>query len=161
VSVSDSAALVLNPLYTLEFDAVPSVITNSSVVDFLQTKPGHQIYNYDIQLSSTAISGSSIDFNVNDIPQDLVIGDYICLANECIIPYLPPELHNLLVERTCAKILSAIGDQQGLQATNLKIADMEARQGTLIDNRIENAPQKILNRRSLLHGNRMGWRKRS
>lgn len=160
VSVSNALGLIVSPLYTIEFASVPSVITNNAFVDFLQTKPGHQIYKYDIQLTSTAISGSSIDFAEDNIPEDVITGDYICLANECIIPYLPPELHNLLVERTCAKILSAIGDQQGLAATNMKIKDMEDRQGTLIDNRIENAPQKILNRKSLLRSNRLGWRRR-
>lgn len=160
VSVSNSVGFAINSLYTIEFESVPSNITNNSLVDFLQTKPGHQIYQYDVQLSTNAISGSSIDFNQNDIPDYLVVGDYICLANECIIPYLPPELHNLLVERTCAKILSSIGDQAGLAATNQKIVDMEKRQGTLIDNRIENAPQKILNKTSLLRAGRLGWRRR-
>lgn len=160
VSVSNSTGFAINPLYTIEFQSVPSVITNNSLVDFLQTKPGHQIYHYDVQLSSNAIAGSTIDFNEDDIPEYLVIGDYVCLANECIIPYLPPELHNILVERTCAKILSAIGDQQGLAATNMKIADLERRQNPLIDNRVENAPQKVLNRRSLVRAGRMGWRRR-
>lgn len=160
ISVSNSLGLVINSLYTIEFESIPSNIENGEKIDFLQTNPGHQIYKYDIQLSSTAISGSTIDFNTSDIPTDIVDGDYICLAHESIIPYLPPELHNILVDRACARILSAIGDQAGLAAVNAKIQESEMRQGMLINNRIENAPQKILNRHSLLRYGRMGWRRR-
>ncbi len=160
LEVSNSSALVINPLLTLEFESVPSNITNSSKVDFLQTNPGHQIYDFDIQLSSTAIIGSSIDFTQTDIPSDLIVGDYVALAHESIIPNLPPELHNVLAERTCARILAAIGDQQGLAATMSHIQEMEKRQGTLIDNRVENAPQKVLNRTSLLRYGKMGFRRR-
>ncbi len=160
VSVSNSSGLQLNPLYTIEFESVPENIVNSALVDFLQMKPGHQIYKYDVQLGANVISGSTIDFNESDIPDDVVTGDYICLENESIIPYLPPELHIDLVDKACARILSSIGDQQGLAAVNAKIQENERSKGTLIDNRIENAPQKVLNRHSLLRYNRMGWRRR-
>ncbi len=160
IEVSNSLGTIISPLYTIDFDSVPENIENGQKIDFLQTKPGHQIYKYDIQLTSSAISGSMIDFDPDDIPEDVVVDDYICLANESIIPYLPPELHNVLVDRACARILSAIGDQQGLAAVNAKIQENEMRQGTLIDNRIENAPQKVLNRHSLLRYAKSGWRRR-
>ena len=82
------------------------------------------------------------------------------MANECIIPQIPPDLHNALAERTAARILAAIGDTEGLGVANAKLQEIEARQGTLLDGRVEGAPQKITARHSLLRYGKMGTRKR-
>jgi hypothetical protein len=91
---------------------------------------------------------------------NIQIGDYACVANECIIPQIPPDLHNTLAERTAARILAAIGDVEGLQASNAKLQEIETRQGTILDDRVEGAPQKITARHSLLRYGKMGTRKR-
>jgi hypothetical protein len=106
------------------------------------------------------IVGTTINFTTNDVPNTITIGDYICLSNECIIPQIPPDLHNGLAERTCARILAAIGDDAGVQATMSKIQEIELRQGTLLDNRAEGAPLKVTGRRGLLHYGKRGsnWR---
>lgn len=160
IATSNETAIVINELLTIEFESMPGNIQNGLKIDFLQTNPGHQIYSFDVQLGSNSITGTSIDFDELNVPDDIIVGDYIALSHESIIPNLPPELHNVLAERTCARILSAIGDQQGLAATMQHIQEMEKRQGTLIDNRVENAPQKVLNRSSLLRYGKMGWRRR-
>lgn len=159
VETDNEDGFVISDNYTIGFDEIPSNITTGVKVDFLQTNPGHQIYKYDILPLS--LSTTYIDFDENDVPDELEIGDYICLANECIIPGIPPELHHVLAERACARILSAIGDQQGLAATMENIKEMEQSQGTLIDNRVENSPKKILNRNSPLRlGKMRAFRKR-
>lgn len=155
-----SAFVIPSSSQTIEFDTVPDNIINGSIIDFLQTKPGHKIKGMEVTIPNNAISGNMITFNSSDIPEDFIIGDYICLENECIIPQIPPDLHNALAERTCARILSALGDLQGLQITNSKLQEIEARQGTLLDNRVEGAPQKVLNRNSLLRHGTMGSRRR-
>ena len=150
------------------FSSIPSNITGSSYVDFLQTKPGHKIKTYDILVSTTlnsvtstnAIIGNTIVFNSSDIPDDLVVGDYVCSANECIIPQVPPELHNGLAERASARILASMGDVQGLQLANEKIADIAKNEGTLLDNRVDGSPRKITNKYSLLRWGRIGTRRR-
>jgi hypothetical protein len=86
----------------------------------------------------------------------LIPGDYICLANECIIPQIPPDLHNGLAERTSARILAALGDQAGLQASNQKIAEIEQRQGNLMSTRDDGNVQKVNGRHSLLHQGQLG-----
>ncbi|NBX74721.1 MAG: hypothetical protein EBQ89_10570 [Alphaproteobacteria bacterium] len=91
---------------------------------------------------------------------NLKVGDYICLANESIIPQIPPDLHTVLAERTAARILAAIGDQAGLAVANQKIAEMELRQGNVLDQRVEGAPEKITARHSLLRYGKMGVRRR-
>lgn len=159
-STSNSTSFSIETTQSIKFESVPSNITNGSTIDFLQTKPGHKIKGLSTTLTSTAISGNIITFNSAGVPEDLVIGDYICLENECIIPQLPSDLHNSLSERTAARILASIGDVSGLNERNQKIQEIELRQGTLIDNRVEGAPQKITARHSLLRYGKMGQRRR-
>jgi hypothetical protein len=148
-------------------------------VDFLQTKPGHRTYAYDItvQAVGSRVEGStdvhyfkvtktdlytyySNGYNFAPAIANIQIGDYACVANECIIPQIPPDLHNTLAERTAARILAAIGDVEGLQASNAKLQEIETRQGTILDDRVEGSPQKITARHSLLRYGKMGTRKR-
>lgn len=163
-----------------------SLFTPNALIDFLQTKPGHRTYIYDVSIPTLGISGNSIFFPTNSllvptgtvnnviiqnqstntnpvqyILADLKVGDYICLANEAIIPQIPPDLHNGLAERTSARILAAIGDQPGLQASMQKIAEIESRQGNLLNNRSEGNPQKVVNRNSLLRYGKMGTFRRT
>jgi len=127
---------------------VPTEITASSIVDFLQMEGGHSTYSYDMRPLS--VSANSISFKDSDIPNDFVMGDYICLQYQCIVPQIPTDLHNLLAERTCARILEALGDQAGLQNANTKIKELEYSQATIIDSRVEGSPLKVLNTHSLL-----------
>lgn len=172
-----------NSIVSINFDQLPSTWTDpfsnvttplysqNGLVDFLQTEPGHKTYAYDIRILS--ISGTTATFDkdslmtmysngYNYIPKiiNLQVGDYICLANESIIPQIPPDLHNVLAERTAARILAAIGDQAGLAIANQKIAEMELRQGNVLDQRVEGAPEKITARHSLLRYGKMGVRRR-
>jgi len=163
IEVSNSSGFIVASTSGIEFNEIPDNITNGDLIDFLQTKPGHKIISFDVQVPITGISGSNIEFGAGDIPEDLIVGDYICLSNECIIPQIPPDLHNVLAERTSARILSALGDQQGLQSSMSKIQEMEANQAKLIDNRSEGSPQKVIGRHTFLklisrkRNNLRGW----
>ena len=149
-STSNSTSLIFDTGLGIEFYSIPSVIENESVIDFLQTKGGHRTYKLGVELSSNAVSGNTIMFAKDIVPQNFVVGDYICLENESIIPQIPSDLHSLLAEKTCARILMAIGDQAGLQVSAAKISELERKQGTIVDNRVEGAPIKVVNKNSLL-----------
>jgi len=142
-----------------------------SLVDFLQTNPGHRTYTYDVKLVS--VQGSVGAFAANDLKSyaqnssggelsylNIKVGDYICLQNECIIPQIPPELHNALAERAASRILMAIGDMQGYQISQAKIAEMNKMQETLIGSRIESSVPKVFNRYSLLRLGKSRFRRR-
>ncbi len=183
----------------IQFNAVPSTYTDPdtmqtvpffqqyTLVDFLQTDPGHQTYVYDVEIPFNGISGNSIFFPQNSlmVPSGQIlnigggpmtdegpgaisyvfahieIGDYMCLANEAIIPQIPPDLHSGLAERACARILASLGDQAGLQMSQSKIDEIGSSQGSLLDNRVEGTPQKITARHSLLRYGKMGTRRRT
>lgn len=143
----------------------------NSKIDFLQTNPGHRTYIYDIKIRD--IQGNSVTFKTSDLMVyrsngsdaqktilDFKVGDYISLANESIIPQIPPDMHNVLAERTSARILASIGDVAGLQSAETMINRMEKNQGTLLDNRVENSPSKVLNRHSLLRLGKFNGSKR-
>lgn len=151
VSTSNEAGFVVsNSLIINSTQPVPEGITAGVLVDFLQMDGGHSTYEFDVEVEDNAVSPTSITFSAGVVPEDFGIGDYICLQYECIVPQIPTDLHNLLVQRTCARVLSAQGDQQGLENTNKKIQDLEVRQAVMIDNRVEGSPTKVMNRHSLL-----------
>lgn len=157
IATSNPASFII-PTSTLgiSVDAVPTNITSGSKVDFLQTKPGHRTLAMSVTVPLNSVGATSIVFPTIDIPTNLVIGDYLCTELECIIPQIPPDLHNGLAERTSARILAAIGDTEGLQAAASKINEINQSQGTLLDNRVEGNPPKVLNRHSLLRFGKMG-----
>jgi hypothetical protein len=99
----------------------------------------------------------TINFDPSDLPSGLVIGDQIAFAGESCIPQIPDELHSVLAQRVVCRIMEAQGDQAGLQAANGKLADMEARMGSLIDNRSDGNPQKVNNLRSPLRNAKLRW----
>jgi len=172
IQSSNSSGLNNDPnRFYIEFDKVPSSISVNGLVDFLQTKPGHKTYVYDIPVVS--VNGTILGFNRDDLLVDvssgtgqnegiisMEVGDYICAANECIIPQIPPDLHNGLAERAAARILASLGDQQGLSVVTNKIGEIESRQGTLLDSRVDGAPQKISSRHGLLRYLKQGPRRR-
>lgn len=133
---------------------IPSNITTSVLVDLLQTKPGHKICNYDIK--PVAVSGSTVVINDSDVPDSFIVGDYVCQQHECIIPYLPPDLHNGLAEFASARILAAQGDAAGLQMAQAKMAEIDKQTNRIIGDRAESTPLKLNARGSILRYTRMG-----
>ena len=64
----------------------------------------------------------------------------------------------MLAQRVAARCLEALGDSQGITLANTKLAEMEQKTGALLENRVEGAVQKVLNRHSTLKRNRYRWR---
>jgi hypothetical protein len=173
VTTSNANAFIIpNDIQAIEFDQVPStyqdpitfqtepLFVNGSTVDFLQTNPGHRTYKIDVVIPANGISGTVIDFRLNDVPTNIIIGDYICLSNECIIPQIPPDLHTSLAQRTASMVLAALGDQVGWQASQSKVQEMEKKQISLLDARVEGSPLKIAPKKSILRFQGFGSRRR-
>ena len=133
---------------------IPSNITMNTLVDILQTRPGHKTQNYDVK--PVTVSGSTIILNDSDMPDSFIVGDYICEQYECIIPYIPPDLHNALAERAAARILAAQGDAAGLQMSQAKIQEIDQQTNRIIADRAESTPLKLNARGSILRYMRMG-----
>lgn len=160
VTTDNSSGFIIPDTIGLEFNQLPSdytddetgensaLFTEGSFIDILQTNPGHKLYNYDVEIQS--ISGLVAEFIDSDIPTDVIVGDYISLSHECIIPQIPPDLHNELAERAGARILAALGDQSGLAVSLAKVGEMTQMNKQLLDNRVDGAPLKVFARNSLI-----------
>lgn len=141
-------------------DTVPSTITDGTIIDFLQTKPGHKTLGMDLKLGTNSVSDNAILFADGTIPENFIVGDYIASQYECIIPQIPPDLHNGLAERVCARILAAQGDMMGFQLSSAKIGDIKKAEGVLTENRVDGSPQKVNQRKGMINYQRMGSRRR-
>jgi len=135
---------------------IPSNFTVGFKVDFIQSNPGFKTRGMDVLIPIGGISVTNLILSSSDIPSDLVVGDYINSQYEAIVPQIPADLHHGLAERTAARILAALGDRDGLAVVNDKIKEIEMRQGNMMDNRAEGAPQKITARHSLLRYGKTG-----
>jgi hypothetical protein len=134
----------------VSLDKIPSNFSTTKLFDMVQINSPHKTLDYD--LTATAINPvtKSITFTTTDIPTNLQVGDHICLATESAVPQVPSDLHVVLAHRVAARCLESMGDLENLQAANQKLAEMEAKTPNLIDNRVESAPLKVVNRHSLL-----------
>jgi hypothetical protein len=105
-------------------------------------------------MGSVPMGDSSFNITVtvlpSDIPYFLAVGDHVALAEQCCIPQIPDDLHVYLAQKVAERILEAQGDLAGLQAAQAKSKEMEFRAGTIIDNRVDESPPKLVNRYGIL-----------
>lgn len=123
--------------------------TNNTVptlFDFVKAKSPHNILNIDLPIVSINTSTKVININPSLIPKDLEIGDFMPLAGQSPIPNIPTELHMVLAQRVAQRVLEALGDTEGLNNATAKVAEMEAKLTTMMDNRVEGSPRKVVNR---------------
>lgn len=142
---SNELAIIIREEQGIQFSSVPEHIVDGTVIDLLQTRGGHKSHKINVEIPTSGVSGNVIYLDSDDVPNEFVVGDYVCQEYECIIPQIPDDLHISLVERTCAAILSSMSDLEGLKFKNEKIKEIEMRQGYLIDNRAEGNSEKINN----------------
>lgn len=138
--------------------SVPTNITLGQTLDIIQTKDPHETMSLDVYPTAINSITKVISFNPSDLPPKLAIGDHIALSGETIVPQVPSDLHSMLAQRVAARCLEALGDMQGLQSANAKLSEMEVKTGMIIDNRVEDAPQKIVNKHSMLKRKKLYWR---
>lgn len=148
VTISDAATA--SGTVTIQFGS-----GEAPKIDFLQTLPGHQIRGYSVDILEGGYQDNSLLVLDADVPTTLVVGDYLAVENEAIIPFLPPELHTVLAEKVAGRLLAAIGDQQGVAISAAKLQEMKSSEGTLIDNRVDGNPAKITGRKSILRFQKM------
>lgn len=131
-------------------NSVPTAFSTDKKVDFYEFDSPHTIMKIDITPTSVNPAGNNITFNLTDIPNELSVGDHIALAEQCSIPQIPSDLHVFLAQKTAERILESQGDLEGLKMAQAKSAEMEMRAGTIIDNRVEESPPKLVNRYGIL-----------
>ena len=134
----------------ITFSTIPDHFNTNIQYDFYKAGSPHTILNIDKTATNVNSTTNSITFAVDDIPKNLQVGDHIGQAGECIIPQIPSELHVMLTQMVACRVLESIGDTQGLQNALVKLKQMEEAAGMIIDNRVDDAPQKAVNRHGLV-----------
>lgn len=135
-------------------DTTTGIVTLSSIPTHFSTSISYDIISKNsphkcrvIDITSTAISTTlkQITLDPDDL-EDVVVGDYLCKAEETLIPQIPEELHSVLAHRVAMKCMEAQGDVQGMQLAGAKLGEMENNTVTLINNRVEGSPKKIVSK---------------
>lgn len=88
--------------------SVPSTMTNNTLIDFIQATGHYDVLDMDVAI--VGVSGTTIDFTA--LPNDLSVGDYICLAGESPVPGVPEELVPTLVQAGLTTCLTSKGDKR-------------------------------------------------
>lgn len=134
----------------------PSDFSNVPDMDFVQHKSPNKIYSYDITPLSVNSTTKTVTFDSTDIPSDIEVGDYITPRTLTPVPQLPTELHPILAQRAAVAILESLGDTEGFQVASNRLQKMEQSVLSIIDNRVEGAPQKIVSRYNPLRETQKG-----
>lgn len=141
--------------------ALPTGFDASGTFDLYKGSSPHNILSKDLAVAAISTGAKSLTFDVDDLPSDLAVGDHISLSGECAIPQIPSDLHVYLAQKTAERILESQGDLEGLKLAQSKSAEMEVRAGTIIDNRVDESPIKLINRSSpLRNSGTRGYRRR-
>jgi hypothetical protein len=135
-------------LTRINHSATGTDLHTSTKLDIVAAKPGFR--TLVISATPTASGNGYVVFNSSDVPSDFSTannaGDYISAEQTSPVIQLPPELHNLLYQRTLCRVLQSIGDLESLQAAEANAVEMERGALTLISNRTEGEPKKVVGR---------------
>jgi hypothetical protein len=136
----------------LTLSNMPTKFSTIETFDFIKSRSPFTTLEMD--KTPTTILGNDITFNIADLPTKLKVGDYLSLSEQTMVPQVPLEIHQLLIQNVVSKVLLAIGDREGLAATNADLAALENAMQTILTSRVESAPLKIGNRHGFLRQTR-------
>lgn len=134
--------------------SIPTGYDVDFVYDFVKAKSPHNILDIDIPVTNINTLSKIITLDIDNIPVDLEVGDYMPIAGQSCIPNIPTELHMVLAQRVAQRVLEALGDTEGLNNANAKVIEMESKLTTMINSRVEGAPRKVVNRALMTGVNR-------
>ena len=142
---------------TVTLASVPSTFLTGGLVDMIQGQSGNSLWAQDVAI--TGIAGNTLSFAVGTVPTSLVVGDYICPPwQSCVLQY-PEEAFGLTVCLASIRVFKAIGDLEAAQAEEQLVSDKIRQFQMMIEPRIEGINEKIIQRVSLLRGNRSRFRR--
>ena len=100
--------------------SIPTTWTTADLFDLVSSKNGHDSKALD--LTASAVSGTTITFAAADIPTSIVVGDYVALAGQAPYFQCPDLCYRYLIQLTVNEFLQALGAQTEL-ATGVATAD--------------------------------------
>jgi hypothetical protein len=134
----------------IQLTSIPAEFNITQLLDLVKVESPNKTLAYDIVPTAINSTSKTITLAIADIPVQLAPGDHICLATQCAIPQIPSDLHVVLAHRVSLRCMEALGDTEGLTVGNQKLAEMENKMLSLVNDRVDDAPKKITNRHSAL-----------
>lgn len=159
VTTSQAAKIVGISGTTFTCTFVPNTITAGSSVDFIQGRQGNQTIAMDMVVQSVTGQQLTITSPLPVFPPTVKVGDYIALAEQSPLIQLPDEAFTLIVAHTSARCLEAISDFEGKQAIVADIPEKKRVLQMILAPRMEGENMKVIQRFSLLRGNRTRFRR--
>lgn len=138
--------------FTVDTDLTASLTTGDEI-DIVNGQSPYLLWAYDVEIvtiSSTQIvvSNTSVDDESSSTLPG--VGDYICPRLTSNIPMIPEEYHTALALKTARSMMSSLGDQKKYQVLNNELKEALENAGNLIANRVEDQPEKINPRNTIL-----------
>lgn len=111
-----------------------------------------RVFQKAATLSSQTLTFTAADIDGSEygshVPE---AGDYVALAGECGVPFLPLELHPILTKRTAQAIMRYRGDHEGADKMDAEIMGaIKDALGSYLEDRVESEPQTIVRSHSFL-----------
>lgn len=135
---------------------VPSFFTGSLTFDIVGKRTPNKIKVWDINPIPGSFNSSLnvIRFAKSDLEQvldEIKVGDYISQAEESPVANIPTEMHPLLAQLAAVHVLESLNDTEGLANAEKKLNKMINATTQLVDARVELAPKKIKPRHGTLN----------
>jgi hypothetical protein len=118
---------------------IPSGWTTADTFDLIKGRGGFDILDFD--LSATGVTGGTITLT-NSPPSTLIVGDYICLAEQTCLPFVMPEAQVALIQFAVATALESMGDA-GAEVMAKKAESLKTKFQTEIKTRVQGAPKQL------------------
>lgn len=131
---------------TVELATLPSGFVVGADMDFIKGKAGFECLDWD--LAPTNVSGTTLTFT--SLPENLKVGDYVCLAEQSCFPQIPVEAHPMLAQTVVVRMLDALTHTEALNNALGKLKKMEELLPKLLGNRVDGEPTAIRIRNNLL-----------
>jgi len=127
-------------------DALPTGWVTGQIIDVIASKPTFRTHGDSIV--TTLISGTNITLPLA-AAANVVVGDFLCPEGESCVPQYPEELHPILQHLALIDCLKALKDTEAVQVAEGELEEMERSANTLISNRDEGSPRKLVTRRGI------------
>ncbi len=104
-----SAAIVasIDSATQVTVTALPSTIAVNTVVDIVQGSGPYDL----LALNSTVATVSGTTLTFSSLPDDLAVGDYICVAGQSPVPLIPETMQTYLAQATLVSCLASKKDK--------------------------------------------------
>lgn len=113
--------------------ALPSAILTTTPVDFAQSEGPYDLLEIDQTI--TNISGTSLTFA--SLPDDLAVGDWVCLSGQSPVLNAPREVQPLLVQATLYKCLMSKKDSSAAKEAKQELEEMKMELLNMLDTKVE------------------------